>query len=295
MEKTHSPSPQILLQMALSSAGAAQGPQDNFYCLPGFCFPPPSFSPPLCLAVCALYTWCTHHTLCACVHLCVHVCRCVPVSVCKHACCVYLCEHVPVCMYIFVCTPVCMYLHVCIYVCMCVSVCICLCVYLYTHVCMYVPCACVCITSVHAHICVYMCVLSMYLHVCICVSCGYVCFCVCMYEYTVCICVMCVCTNIPVSLPLSWSLPYPPSYHTGDVPRHLLGGLATLAAFLSGLFLPSFTAPLDCCSLPLFLPFLLRSLFLLKFAFLPLFYFFLLTETRAHPSSPFQDLLQASR
>ena len=103
---------------------------------------------------------------------------------------------------------------------------------------------------------------------------GGLCFCVCMYEYTVCIHVMCVCTNIPVSLPLSWSLPYPPSYHTGDVPRHLPGGLATLAAFLSGLlFSPSFTAPLDCCSLPFFLLFLFRSLFLLKFAFLPLFYF----------------------
>lgn len=70
-EKTHSPSPQILLQMALSLAGAAQGPQDSFYCLPGLCFPPPSFSPPLCLAVCALYTWCTHHIPW------VHVCLCV--------------------------------------------------------------------------------------------------------------------------------------------------------------------------------------------------------------------------
>ena len=176
MEKTHSPSPQILLQMALSSAGAAQGSQDSFYCLPGFCFPPPSFSPPLCLAVCALYTWCTHHTLCACVHLCVHVCRCVPVSVCKHVCCVYLCDRVPICMYIFVCAPVCMYLHVCIYVCMCISVYMCMCVLTCTRV--HVCALCPCITCVHACIYVYMCALSMYLHMCICVSmwmCVFVC------------------------------------------------------------------------------------------------------------------------
>lgn len=44
-------------------------------------------------------------------------------------------------------------------------------------------------------------------------------------------------------------------------------------------------------------PSLLGSRFLLEFAFLPLFYFilFLLTETRARPSSQSQDLLQTSR
>ena len=138
-EKTHSPSPQILLQMALSLAGAAQGPQDSFYCLPGLCFPPPSFSPPLWLSVHCILVH-TPYTLCACAHLCVYVC--LSVSVCKHMCCVYLCERVPICIYVSVCALLCMYLHVCIYESMHVSVCKRVCINLCAHVCMHVPCAC---------------------------------------------------------------------------------------------------------------------------------------------------------
>ena len=140
MEKTHSPSPQILLQMALSSAGAAQGSQDSFYCLPGFSFPhPASLLPSVWLSV--------HYIPGAHTIPCVHVCICVYMYadvclyLCANMCAVYTCVNVSLYACIYLCVHLCACICMCVSMCACVYLCICVCVYLHAHVCMYVPCA----------------------------------------------------------------------------------------------------------------------------------------------------------
>lgn len=140
-------------------------------------------------------------------------------------------------------------------------------------------------------------------HVCMC---NYVCICVHVYKDSVhvpayvCVC-MCLCVIFlshcpcPIHL-MSRAL----SYHTGRGTSPGLFGEASTdrPLFYVVIYFDHHEQHHRClCFLSFCLPSLLGSLFLLEFAFLPLFYFlfFLLTETRARPSSPFQDLLQTSR
>lgn len=69
-----------------------------------------------------------------------------------------------------------------------------------------------------------------------------------------------------------------PAFYVLKVAFSLVAGITPLAAL--SLFLPSLLGSVFCwsCISPLIL-----------------FYFFLLTDTRARPSSPLQDLLQTSR
>lgn len=144
---------------------AAQRPQDTSYCSPGFYFPPLSFSPPLCLAVCACVHLCVRVcTLCVCVFLCVHVCTCVHcVTVC--AC---ICVHVSACVYLCACA------HMCIHVCICLCAHVCTCVFV--HVCTCVP------LCVYAYMCMCM---PVCVHLCACVP-------VCACTSTPCADVLCV-------------------------------------------------------------------------------------------------------
>ena len=201
--------------------------------------------------------------------MCAPVCACICVHVCTCACMyVYACVHMFACVSLCTCVPVCM----CVHVYLCASVCACIHVHVY---------ACVC-TSVY---------------LCACVP-------VCVYEYTVCRYVLCVHAHIRVHVFLSHcpsSAPLrsqAPSYHTGDIPRHFRGGLATPPAFLLGFVLsPSFTTSLLLLFSPILPGFPSQASFSARvcISLFILFYFFLLTETRARPSSPFQDLLQTSR
>lgn len=103
---------------------------------------------------------------------------------------------------------------------------------------------------------------------------------------------MCVFTSNP-------PFPHEPglSYCAGPLPGLVQGDSHTLPAFYVLMVAFSLVAGI---ALSLFPPSLPGSVFCWScispsFFYFILFYFFLLTETRARPSSPLQDLLQTSR
>lgn len=87
------------------------------------------------------------------------------------------------------------------------------------------------------------------------------------------------------------------SYCSGTFPRLVQGDSHMLPAFYVLKVAFSLVAGITpLAALSLFLPSLLGSVFCWScISPLILFYFFLLTDTRARPSSPLQDLLQTSR
>lgn len=199
-------------------------------------------------------------------------CVCLHVST-LCACVQMPCVHVCICGVCSVCTCV----HMCMYsMCIC-GVCIhvlwCACVHMCVHVCVVCMQMCMCgVCSVHIVACVYTCVSW--------------CVCTCVHM---CMCVCAVVSSCLMAPPHSSHKPGPLLVHRGL--QGMLGEAMTVR-----LTVTSSTAVVSALSS--FLPSLPSSLFLLEFAFLPLFYFiffFALTETRARPSSPFQDLLQTSR
>lgn len=88
-----------------------------------------------------------------------------------------------------------------------------------------------------------------------------------------------------------------PSYPAGEFPRLVRGVLTYHPLFYAMIIIFTITNSISIVArshsscLPFSAFFFCLSL---HFSFI-LFYFFLLTETRARPSSPFQDLLQTSR
>lgn len=115
----------------------------------------------------------------------------------------------------------------------------------------------------------------------------------------VCACARMCMPGFPVPIPpslVSWACPTVQAPFPGlfrEIPTHWLPAFYVLMvafSLVTGIGL--------LAALLLLLPSLHGSVFFAGVAFLPLFYFilfFLLTETRARPSSPLQDLLRTSR
>lgn len=95
---------------------------------------------------------------------------------------------------------------------------------------------------------------------------------------------------------LSAKAPFPGLVQGGSHRLSAFYVLMVAFSLIAGIALAAALSHSCSRALSLFLPSLLRSVFCWScISPFILFYFFLLTETRARPSSPLQDLLQTSR